>query len=351
MGQPDKATLNIYTKLAAIQAELNAPKGQYNEHGNFKYRSAEDILEAAKPLLAKYNLLLTTTDDIVMVGDRTYVKPTALLRDLDNIEKTLKFPGFAREEEERKGMSAAQLTGATSSYARKYTYNGLFAIDDGVDADSLPPAQNTTKKATKAEPRTSGIYILTFGAHKDKPITEVPEKYLSEYLAVKASDPKVKKIAKDELARRQAIKDQDPDAPDKGKIKFATNVELQAILNSATQLYGEATVKAKLRDLLKKNLNITKSADIPADQVQSILQLIQTEIASKRSRESRTNQDIISSMISHLENTAGLLQVEAVSRLNMLTKEIANKPTIDSLDIHKDGNAIQKIKDRIGYNE
>lgn len=122
-------------KLLAIQTELKAPKGQENKFGGYKYRSCEDIMEAVKPLLAKHNCALTVTDDITAIGDRVYVKATAILWDCDSDNK-VENTSFAREALSRKGMDDSQITGATSSYARKYALNGLFCIDDTKDADA-----------------------------------------------------------------------------------------------------------------------------------------------------------------------------------------------------------------------
>lgn len=122
----------FYEKVSAIQTELKAPKSQFNEFGNYSYRNCEDILEAVKPLLC--GLIVIIDDDIVQVGDRFYVKSTATITDGDN---SLSATAFARESLLRKGMDDAQLTGATSSYSRKYAMNGLFLIDDTKDADSI----------------------------------------------------------------------------------------------------------------------------------------------------------------------------------------------------------------------
>ena len=123
--------MSIFQKLEAIQKELNAPKGQYNSFGKYHYRSCEDILGAVKPLLDGCALIVT--DEIQMIGDRFYVVATAKLTDG---KETVEAKGYAREELQKKGMDASQLTGATSSYARKYALNGLFAIDDAKDADA-----------------------------------------------------------------------------------------------------------------------------------------------------------------------------------------------------------------------
>lgn len=119
-------------ELVAIQAELKAPKDLYNKFGKYNYRSAESILEALKPLLSAQKCHLTITDDIVLVGERYYIKATATV---SNGTESVSAVAFAREEDTKKGMDSSQLTGSTSSYARKYALNGLFAIDDNKDSD------------------------------------------------------------------------------------------------------------------------------------------------------------------------------------------------------------------------
>ena len=116
-----------------IQEELKAPKSQYNRFGGYAYRSVEDILTAVKPLLVKEKAELTLTDELVLIGDRYYVKATATYEDKDGKKVVT---GYARESENKKGMDASQITGTASSYARKYALNGLFLIDDTKDADS-----------------------------------------------------------------------------------------------------------------------------------------------------------------------------------------------------------------------
>ena len=120
-------------ELIAIQSELKAPKNQRNNFGGYQYRSAEDILEALKPLLNKYNCYLTLSDELVNIGDRYYIKATATIYS----EKTsVSVTAYAREEESKKGMDGSQVTGASSSYARKYALNWLFALDDTKDSDA-----------------------------------------------------------------------------------------------------------------------------------------------------------------------------------------------------------------------
>ena len=119
--------------LVKIQAELKVPKNQTNAFGKYKYRSAEDIIEAVKPILNKYGTALVVSDEVVQVGDRIYIKATATLL---HLQEQISVNGWAREEEVKKGMDAAQITGSASSYARKYALNGLFAIDDTKDSDA-----------------------------------------------------------------------------------------------------------------------------------------------------------------------------------------------------------------------
>ena len=123
-------------RLLEIQQELKAPKTQFNDYGGYQYRSCEDILEAVKPLLKKYELVLTITDEIVQFDTRFYVKAKASVYDLEGKEIHYVY-GIAREQENKKGMDEAQITGATSSYARKYALNGLFAINDVKDPDAI----------------------------------------------------------------------------------------------------------------------------------------------------------------------------------------------------------------------
>ena len=130
----DKGLRPIIGKLTEVQAKLKAPKGQYNSFGKYKYRSCEDILEAVKPLLAERGLALALSDEPITEGTRTYIMATATLMDgADRVEVR----AFAREPETKKGMDESQITGMASSYARKYALNGLFAIDDTKDADTM----------------------------------------------------------------------------------------------------------------------------------------------------------------------------------------------------------------------
>ena len=125
----------IHEKLSQIQSKLNAPKGQYNSFGKYNYRNCEDILQALKPILAEHKCHVSLSDEVVIVGNRFYIKATATITDSEN--NSFSTTAFAREDESKKGMDESQVTGSTSSYARKYALNGLFAIDDNKDADTL----------------------------------------------------------------------------------------------------------------------------------------------------------------------------------------------------------------------
>ena len=162
--------MKLHEKLLVIQTKLKAPKGQYNKFGNFNYRSAEDILEAVKPLNAEQGLLLTITDEIKEVGGRIYVVATATVSDGTD---ELKVSAFAREPENKKGMDESQITGATSSYARKYALNGLYAIDDNKDADTDEHKQQQENAPKKQQEQKQQ-------QQKQQPTKEPTEKELHE---------------------------------------------------------------------------------------------------------------------------------------------------------------------------
>ncbi|QRZ32188.1 ERF family protein [Lactococcus cremoris] len=139
---------NITQKLIKVQSELKAPKGQRNTFGNYNYRSAEDILEAVKPLLSEQGLLMTITDIIEQIGERYYIQAKVILTDG---EDTVEVTGYARESLNKKGMDDSQITGTASSYARKYAMNGLFLIDDTKDSDSNENRTERENRAKKAD--------------------------------------------------------------------------------------------------------------------------------------------------------------------------------------------------------
>ena len=126
---------NVYQKLMEVQSKLKAPKSQYNSFGKYSYRSCEDILEALKPLLNEAGAIVNISDQVKLIGDRYYIEATAMFLDVNTGDSIIS-KAMAREDESKKGQDLAQLSGATSSYARKYALNGLFAIDDNKDPDS-----------------------------------------------------------------------------------------------------------------------------------------------------------------------------------------------------------------------
>lgn len=145
--------MEIYKKLLAIQTELKAPKGQYNNYGGYQYRSCEDILEAVKPLCGKHGVALMVNDEVVEIGTRYYIKAVATLHELDG-DGLIVATAYAREPEEKKGMDQSQVTGTASSYARKYALNGLFCIDDTKDADTDEHRKQTEGRAQSGKPGT-----------------------------------------------------------------------------------------------------------------------------------------------------------------------------------------------------
>ena len=138
-------------RVSDLQMELKAPKGQMNKFGGYRYRSCEDILEAVKPLLHKYGMVLTVSDDLMQFDSRYYICATATLRDTESSE-FITNSAYAREAETKKGMDESQITGTASSYARKYALNGLFCIDDTKDADTDEYTARTQNAPAEKKP-------------------------------------------------------------------------------------------------------------------------------------------------------------------------------------------------------
>lgn len=165
-------------KLLQIQTELKVPKTQYNSHSSFYYRNCEDIFDAVKPLLIKYNCCLFVTDEVVSIGNNIYIKATATISDNENIDSAtnhVTVSAYAREEATRKNFAEPQLTGSSSSYARKYALNGLFLIDDEKDSDNLPPKKEDDKKPEKPK----GNFIKAMDAIKKSETLEALNKICS----------------------------------------------------------------------------------------------------------------------------------------------------------------------------
>lgn len=167
---------NITQKLIKVQSELKAPKGQKNTFGNYNYRSAEDILEAVKPLLSEQGLLMTITDIIEQIGERYYIQAKVILTDG---EDTVEVTGYARESLNKKGMDDSQITGTASSYARKYAMNGLFLIDDTKDSDSnenRTERENRAKKADVEAEREKQAKIAKLNAQYERALKAANDK-------------------------------------------------------------------------------------------------------------------------------------------------------------------------------
>lgn len=202
--------MGMYEKLINLQNELKAPKGNFNSFGKYKYRSCEDILEAVKPLLKKYGLLLTISDDIVEVGGRIYVKATAMLVDAETkTDFFVQNTAFARESAEKRGMDESQVTGTASSYARKYALNGLFLIDDTKDADT-----DEYKKQTQAAQDAEAVGKQTIGQTK------------AAALAMRCKDANISPEAVAKLYRVKALSDMTEKAHENCNANWARVVEV-----------------------------------------------------------------------------------------------------------------------------
>lgn len=189
--------MSIYEKMLNIQTNLKAPKSQFNDFGNYSYRSCEDILGALKELLAEQKVIILMHDDIVNVGGKNYIKATAKLIDIETGE-SIESSAFAREEENKKGMDSSQITGSCSSYARKYALNGMFAIDDVKDSDATNKHNKETQtnnfnKSNSKKLSDNQIYRLYALAKKAG-----VEKALAEQQVAKKFGKEIKDLSKKE---------------------------------------------------------------------------------------------------------------------------------------------------------
>lgn len=187
--------MNIYEKLGIIQSKLKAPKGQYNSFGKYKYRSCEDILEAVKPLLAETKTVLSVTDRMEVVGDRIYVRAEAHLNDCEDSGE-ITTVAYAREEESKKGMDSSQVTGAASSYARKYALNGLFCIDDNKDSDSTNTGEKVSGKKVEPAKETEMISFESVMSIKNI-IDKYPEAKLLDQIKTRFKVDDIKSLTKE----------------------------------------------------------------------------------------------------------------------------------------------------------
>lgn len=169
----------LYKKLLAVQSELKCNKSQYNSFGKYHYRNAEDILEAVKPLLVKVKATVIISDEIVNIANRFYVKAKAIFIDIESGEHTEVF-AYAREEDSKKGMDGSQVTGASSSYARKYALNGLFAIDDTKDSDYAPEHKNSSANTISQETKDNlNKLIQEYSKKSGKELSEITQELTS----------------------------------------------------------------------------------------------------------------------------------------------------------------------------
>ena len=171
--------MNIYEKLTEVKNELKAPKSKYNSFGKYNYRSCEDILEAVKPILKAKRLAMTVKDDVFNIGDRFYIMATVTVYDCESDEKVTT-TAYAREDADKKGMDGSQITGSSSSYARKYALNGMFAIDDTKDADSWNTHDKDRTVEKKEAERATEEQVAKLRAlykGKEDKLTELLDKY------------------------------------------------------------------------------------------------------------------------------------------------------------------------------
>lgn len=216
--------MNIYEKLLEIQTKLKCGKSQYNEFGKYWFRNCEDILEAAKPLCKEQKVLIYLSDGIELIGDRTYVKATAVAINVEKPDEKIIVTASAREEQDKKGMDQSQITGASSSYARKYALNGLLDIDDTKDADATNKGETTTKgqvktpvvktaeqankqqQGTKTLPPIDPTSEVTFGKHKGKTWAEmfIDDKTYFDYIIKSQKNPDQAQRVRDLYNRLEA---------------------------------------------------------------------------------------------------------------------------------------------------
>lgn len=214
---------NIYMKLSTIQTELNVPKNAFNKFGNYNYRNCESILEAIKPFLKKQKVTLLVTDSLELIGDRYYIKATAKLVDAETGE-SIENSAYAREPLDVKGMSPAQVTGASSSYARKYALGGLLALDDNKDPDTNEYAE--TQNNAPAEKKTAAKKEPTPKKSEAFNGMNPPEEDVDKRLLV-TSDNKMSKEQYDFLLAEIKRTDSMADV-----VKYAKTEELSTITSS-----------------------------------------------------------------------------------------------------------------------
>lgn len=261
-------------KLLIIQRDLKAPKNQYNEFGKYNYRNAEDIQEAVKPLLVKLNCTLLLSDEVVQIGTRFYVKATAILSD-DTSNYELRVSGFAREEEDKKGMDGSQITGAASSYARKYALNGMFLIDDTKDSDATNT--NTKKEGPKVKVESQKDEmtqdVLLENIKRSKTVEQLRNLH-NTYTQFKGN----KEIIAALKARKQEILDEEQERTVEGILLTPEQYNVYASLHEAISKLGEND-KDEAQELLGQLEIELQQKALPEkiiDKLKSILLIITT---------------------------------------------------------------------------
>lgn len=240
--------MNVYTKLNAVQTALKAPKLQRNAFGGYNYRSCEDILEALKPLLFEHKAALTISDEIITVNEKAYIKATAKFIDCEKSE-CVEVSALAREPETKKGMDDSQITGATSSYARKYALNGLFAIDDTKDADFLNTHGDEPKRGLSVA-QIAEIERLLKDTNADK--TQFLAYFNSQNLAG-VDYPRAKALLLKKLEKAKEAKPAEPSAPIlTEQEKTDLNAEIAKIAE-ASESEPKSTPRDELFKLLREN--------------------------------------------------------------------------------------------------
>ena len=214
--------MNIYEKLLEIQTELKCNKSQYNSFGKYNFRSLEDIMEAVKPLCKKYNAVLFVGDTVEFIEGRHYVKATATLVNTEKPEEKIIVSASARESETKKGMDDSQITGATSSYARKYALNGLFDIDDTKDADTNEFKQQETKPEPKIDKKQQ----------ETKPEPKIDKKLMDSIVELATKYSGIKNGNADELLKHYLTKHKVKAIED---LTYAAGVEIKTELSKAIE--------------------------------------------------------------------------------------------------------------------
>lgn len=189
--------LTFIQKVIDVQSRLKAPKSEYNEFGRFNYRTAEDILAQAKPLLKEHGLLVILKDDVEMIGDRFYIRSIVTITDG---KESIESAAYAREPLAKKGMDESQVTGSTSSYARKYALAGLLGIDDETDADAdkeLEKEKPSSDKFTAPQKKDMSGYVIKFGSQKTKTFGEAGKDEVKKLLNWFLDKEKEKPLTKD----------------------------------------------------------------------------------------------------------------------------------------------------------